>query len=221
MACFGLVNGGYASLVAWLPAFYQSRGWSGTHSGGLLALMALAQAGAALLLPALTARWRDRRPWLWLTLALRAAGFAAFAAWPDTSAACLGRHLRWGLGGCFALCLIVALDHLPDAEQAGELSALMGRRLPDRRHGALGAPPCVTQAAALPQAGSPTSAVSPWCPCWSHGWRRAAMARCHSRGVPGIPGEPGRAGNGPAWQTSLGASPLRRRKRTRAAGPFE
>ena len=30
-----------------------------------------------------------------------------------------------GLGGCFALSLIVALDHLPDPAQAGALSALM------------------------------------------------------------------------------------------------
>ena len=30
-----------------------------------------------------------------------------------------------GLGGCFALIMIVALDHLPDPAQAGALSALM------------------------------------------------------------------------------------------------
>jgi len=30
-----------------------------------------------------------------------------------------------GLGGCFALSLIVALEHLPDPAQAGALSALM------------------------------------------------------------------------------------------------
>jgi CP family cyanate transporter-like MFS transporter len=30
-----------------------------------------------------------------------------------------------GLGGCFALSMIVALDHLPDPAEAGALSALM------------------------------------------------------------------------------------------------
>ena len=30
-----------------------------------------------------------------------------------------------GLGGCFSLTLVVALDHLPDPAQAGVLSALM------------------------------------------------------------------------------------------------
>jgi len=125
MACFGLVNGGYASLVAWLAAFYQARGWTSAHSGSLLALMALSQAGAALLLPMLTADWHDRRPWLWLTLALQAAGFAAFAFWPDVAPRTWAVISGAGLGGCFALCMIVALDHLPNPEQAGELSALI------------------------------------------------------------------------------------------------
>jgi len=77
MACFGLVNGGYASVVAWLALSYQERGWSGAASGGLLAIVAASQAIAALLLPMLAGRRPDRRHWLWLTLAMQAAGFAA------------------------------------------------------------------------------------------------------------------------------------------------
>ncbi|MGN6538969.1 MAG: MFS transporter, partial [Mesorhizobium sp.] len=40
---------------------------------------------------------------------------------PLASAMLLGA----GLGGCFALSMIVALDHLPDPAEAGALSALM------------------------------------------------------------------------------------------------
>lgn len=125
MLCFGLVNGGYSTVVAWLAPFYQSHGWSAAGSGSLLAALALSQALAALGLPMLAGRHEDRRPWLWLTLALQAVGFAALAGWPD------GAPLAWvvvlgaGLGGCFALSLIVALEHLPDPGQAGALSALM------------------------------------------------------------------------------------------------
>ncbi|MFQ9950637.1 MAG: cyanate transporter, partial [Escherichia coli] len=36
---FGLINGGYASLIAWLPAFYIEIGASAQYSGSLLALM--------------------------------------------------------------------------------------------------------------------------------------------------------------------------------------
>lgn len=48
---FGLINGGYASLIAWLPAFYIEIGASAQYSGSLLALMTLGQAAGALLMP--------------------------------------------------------------------------------------------------------------------------------------------------------------------------
>ncbi len=125
MLCFGLVNGGYASIVAWLAPFYQSHGWSAQRSGSLVAWMALAQAGTALLLPWLAAHQRDRRPGLWLTLALQAAGFAALVLWPDLAPRTWALMLGAGLGGSFALTMVVVLDHLPDPTQAGALSALM------------------------------------------------------------------------------------------------
>lgn len=125
MACFGLVNGGYSSVVAWLAPFYQEHGWSAAASGSLLAVLATSQAIAALLLPVLARRHADRRPWLWCTLALQALGFAALALWPETAPIAWSILLGAGLGGCFALSLIVALDHLSDPAQAGALSALM------------------------------------------------------------------------------------------------
>ena len=127
MACFGLVNGGYSTVVAWLASFYREHGWSAAASGSLLALLAVSQAASALLLPALARlnHSHDRRPWLWLTLAMQAAGFGALAFWPDAAPFAWAVLLGAGLGGCFALSLIVALDHLPDPAQAGALSALM------------------------------------------------------------------------------------------------
>lgn len=125
MACFGLVNGGYATVVAWLAPSYQELGWTAAASGSLLAIMAVCQALAALLLPALAGRGEDRRPWLWLTLAMQAAGFAGLALRPEAAPVVWAALLGAGLGGCFALSLIVALDHVPDPAQAGALSALM------------------------------------------------------------------------------------------------
>lgn len=128
MLCFGLVNGGYSTVVAWLAPFYQEHGWSGAGSGSLLAVLAVlavSQALAALLLPMLAGRREDRRPWLWFTLALQATGFAALALWPDAAPLAWTMLLGAGLGGCFALSLIVALEHLSDPGQAGALSALM------------------------------------------------------------------------------------------------
>lgn len=124
MACFGLVNGGYSTAVAWLAPDYRELGWSPAASGGLLAIMAACQGLAALLLPIL-GRGADRRPWLMLTLALQAAGFVALALWPLGAPVLWAAMLGAGLGGCFALSMIVALDHLPDPAEAGALSALM------------------------------------------------------------------------------------------------
>lgn len=125
MMCFGLVNGGYSSIVAWLAPSYQERGWSGPESGGLLAVLALCQALAALVLPILASKGEDRRPWLWATLVMQAGGFAGLAFAPDAVPMAWAVLLGAGLGGCFALSMVVALDHLPAPEQAGTLSALM------------------------------------------------------------------------------------------------
>lgn len=122
---FGLMNGGYASTVAWLAPFYQTHGWSGTESGSLLALLSIAQAAAALAIPALAARSNDRRPWIVVTLVLQAVGFTGLAWWPDASPTLNALVLGAGLGGCFALYMLVALDHLPSPTQAGALNALM------------------------------------------------------------------------------------------------
>ncbi|MGO4337153.1 cyanate transporter [Labrys sp. KB_33_2] len=125
MACFGLVNGGYSSMVAWLAPYMQGRGWGVAQSGSLVAIMAVAQAVAALILPILASRSHDRRPWLYLTLAMQAAGFCGLAFLSDTA------PVLWivlggaGLGGCFSLSLVTALDHLPRPEEAGALAALM------------------------------------------------------------------------------------------------
>jgi CP family cyanate transporter-like MFS transporter len=125
IACFGLVNGGYSTVVAWLAPFYQDHGWTSAESGNLLGIMAVCQAVAALLIPTLARRGEDRRPWLWLTLAMQALGFAALMMVPEGAPILWAALLGAGLGGCFALSMIVALDHLPDPAQAGTLAALM------------------------------------------------------------------------------------------------
>ena len=79
---FGLINGGYASLIAWLPPYYMQSGYSAQFSGTLLALMTIGQTGGALLLPIL-ARHEDRRTLLMLALALQLVGFCGFIWLPQ------------------------------------------------------------------------------------------------------------------------------------------
>jgi len=125
MLCFGLVNGGYSTVIAWLSPSYQAQGWGGTASGNLLAVMAICQAIFALILPLFIGRTADRRAWLWLTLVLQAAGFAGLAFWPQLAPYLWTALVGAGLGGCFVLWMVVALDHLSDPVRAGALSALM------------------------------------------------------------------------------------------------
>ncbi|MCH7318295.1 MULTISPECIES: cyanate transporter [Acinetobacter] len=125
ICCFGLINGGYSSIVAWLAPAFQAQGWTATASGNLMALLTLSQAGAALLLPYLSRKQRDRRIWVGLTLILQLIGFSGLAFFADALPYLWAITVGAGLGGCFALLMIVVLDHLPDAAHAGQLSALM------------------------------------------------------------------------------------------------
>ncbi|RKF46223.1 cyanate transporter [Paraburkholderia fungorum] len=120
---FGIVNGGYTTLVAWLPAFYQQRGVSVTDSGSLLASMTVFQAAAALLLPLAAAPFRDRRPWLVLGLSAQFAGLLGLILWPDVAPLAWVGIAGAGLGGTFSLTLVTAMDHSADHRVAGKLVA--------------------------------------------------------------------------------------------------
>ncbi|CAE6898758.1 putative transporter YycB [Paraburkholderia domus] len=120
---FGIVNGGYTTLVAWLPAFYQQRGVSVADSGSLLASMTVFQAAAALLLPLAAASFRDRRPWLVLGLSAQFIGLLGLILWPDAAPLVWVGIAGAGLGGTFSLTLVTAMDHSADRRVAGRLVA--------------------------------------------------------------------------------------------------
>lgn len=122
---FGLVNCGYMSMVAWLPAYYLQLGWSASQSGSLLAFMTIFQVTAALLMPALAQRSPDRRTLLGISLAAQAVGFLGLVLWPLQSPHLWVALIGFGLGACFALSLILTLDHRRDPRQAGQLAAFV------------------------------------------------------------------------------------------------
>lgn len=120
---FGIVNGGYTTLVAWLPAFYQQHGASVADSGSLLAGMTVFQAAAALLLPLAAASFRDRRPWLILGLSAQLVGLLGLIFWPDAAPLVWVGVAGAGLGGTFSLTLVTAMDHSTHHSVAGKLVA--------------------------------------------------------------------------------------------------
>ncbi|MFZ5959383.1 CynX/NimT family MFS transporter [Pseudomonas knackmussii] len=122
---FGLINGGYTSMVAWLPMFYRQLGWSAAGSGRLIGLMTIFQVLAALSMPALIRRSSDRRPWLALCLTIQLAGFAGLLLAPTLLPLPWVAMIGYGLGACFALSLTLTLDHLADPGAAGGLAAFV------------------------------------------------------------------------------------------------
>ena len=94
--------------------------------------------GAALLLPVLARKHEDRRPWLWLTLVLQAAGFAALAWRPD--AAPIAWAMLLGSGTGRLLRPVADRGAGPSAGSPARRRAVFlcaGRRLPDRGGAAL------------------------------------------------------------------------------------
>jgi len=122
---FGFSNCGYMTLVAWLPAYYQQLGWSTQDSGSLLALMTVFQVLAALVMPALAQRIRERRGLLSISLIAQLLGFGGLLLQPLDSPVLWIALIGFGLGACFALSLILSLDHLHDPRAAGQLAAFV------------------------------------------------------------------------------------------------
>lgn len=122
---FGLVNGGYTSLVAWLPAYYQQHGASVEASGSLLAAMTVFQAACALLLPLAAAAFTDRRPWLIAGLCAQLVGVLGLALRPEAAPLVWVAAAGAGLGGTFSVTLVTALDHSGDHRVAARLVAFV------------------------------------------------------------------------------------------------
>lgn len=124
---FGIINAGYSSVIAWLPAYYQQLGWNTSDSGLLLAWMTIFQVMAALTMPILAQRQRgiDRRGLLGVSLLAQLVGYLGLLLLPEANALVWIAIAGFGLGACFGLGLILALDHHVEPRIAGQLAAFM------------------------------------------------------------------------------------------------
>ena len=124
-AYFGLANGGYACMIAWLPSYAQTLGWSAQHSGELIGVMTVFQVIGALGAPLLSSTRIDRRPWLLAAVAIQLVGFIGLIVLPEPMMNVWVGLIGCGLGACFSLTLTVALDHLANPKLAGVLTAFV------------------------------------------------------------------------------------------------
>ena len=122
---FGLINGGYTSMVAWLPAYHLEHGGTAQGGGDLVGLMTIFQVAGALGLPLLLRRWVDRRPGLGLALSIQLAGFLGRLLAPTLSMGLWVAMIGFGLGACFSQSLTLTLEHLKTPAEAGGLAAFV------------------------------------------------------------------------------------------------
>jgi CP family cyanate transporter-like MFS transporter len=80
---------------------------------------------AALGMPALAQRMRERRGLLSISLMAQLLGFAGLLLAPQQAALLWVALIGFGLGACFALSLILTLDHLQEPSAAGQLAAFV------------------------------------------------------------------------------------------------
>ncbi|MDW9406434.1 MFS transporter, partial [Pseudomonas soli] len=122
---FGLINGGYTSMVAWLPAYHLEHGGTAQGGGELVGLMTIFQVCGALGLPLLLRRLVDRRPGLWLALLIQLGGFLGLLLAPASAMGLWVAMIGLGLGACFSLSLTLTLEHLRCPGEAGSLAAFV------------------------------------------------------------------------------------------------
>lgn len=123
-AYLGLNSIVFYSLLAWLAPSFSTRGWTQTEAGLLLGFSAVTQIVGALVLPRIAARLRDRRPLYISAILASAVGIAVVGFAPSL--------LTWemlalngiGLGGSFALGVVLLSEYAASPESSATLTAL-------------------------------------------------------------------------------------------------
>lgn len=115
----------YFSQITWIAPLYVDLGWNAERAGFLLTLFLIAQLLGSLGVSAVADRWRDRRPWLALTIVLNAIGLVGFTWYPFVSPWGWALLAGVGLGGLFALILTLPVDLARDATVADQLTPMM------------------------------------------------------------------------------------------------
>lgn len=125
MLFFGVGTGAYTLVLAWLPPFYTSLGWSASQAGLLLAGVTLAEVAAGFCVAMLVHKFLDRRWLLVAVLLILLAGLVCLILAPIALVIPICLALGLGIGALFPLSLIVTADHIEDPVELGKLMAFV------------------------------------------------------------------------------------------------
>jgi CP family cyanate transporter-like MFS transporter len=114
----------YYSVLTWLAPRYTALGWSKASAGLLLALFSAVQVASAVVMPALSDRSGDRRPWIALCASTATVTLTLVAVTPSAAPVLWAGGLGLAVGGQFALALSLLVDLSPDPASAERLSGM-------------------------------------------------------------------------------------------------
>jgi CP family cyanate transporter-like MFS transporter len=112
------------SILTWIAPAYVDRGWSAESASRLLSAFFAVQVIAMIVFPVITDRTHDRRPLLALSIGCSALGTLGLAATPGLAWASAILY-GLGLGGGFALGLVLLVDVTRSRAEAARLSAMV------------------------------------------------------------------------------------------------
>jgi MFS transporter, CP family, cyanate transporter len=113
------------AYMAWLSPAYESFGWSAGDAGILFGVFNLLQFVTAAALPALADRFSDRRPVILFSVALTCIGAVWLWLRPETLPFVAVSIVALGVGGGFALGLLLIVDYAVGPGASGRLTAMV------------------------------------------------------------------------------------------------
>ena len=102
---FAIQSAGFYTTLAWLPSVFHSHGASTAHAGALLSIALVVGLVPALTVPAMAARVRDQRPFVWAFVACIAAGWIGVIVAPTSASYLWVVLLGFGQNAAFPLAL--------------------------------------------------------------------------------------------------------------------
>ncbi len=115
----------FYSQLAWVAPFYESRGWTPTRAGLLLAVFSAAQVLSGVLGPVLAHRLPDRRPVLLASVGSVTVGVLGVLLAPEAASWLWVALLGMGLGSGFAMGLVLFADYSRSPAGSARLSAFV------------------------------------------------------------------------------------------------
>ncbi len=122
---FGLATGGYTLVLAWLPPYYMSLGWSAIAAGTILAIVTLSEVAAGIMISLIINHFTDRRPLRFIAISCLLIGLLIILCFPLSLYLLASILLGLGIGALFPLSLIITMDHINTPQQANELGGFV------------------------------------------------------------------------------------------------